>query len=397
MKQNNAGTSNIYYICKDHLGSITALLNTNGTVAEEYSYDAWGQRRNPDDWSSNYTAPTLLNRGYTGHEHLDQFGLINMNGRMYDPYIGRMLSPDDYVQSPCFTQSYNRYTYCNNNPLKYIDPSGESRVHVFHGRRMIRRAGGSSMQTMVGFFMEANDYNDGTGGGSAAANSSCPDNGGGSSAGSSSNSSSSSTSSMSGSAWDSYLAQMIEEHTKVLESKGKPKQPDGVYIDKSSNYKVIPNGAGRSNALQFKTNVYYIKNGIRTELYENIYMYANESNYTDPPNEQGKYYLNRLPLKQYKLEYTPVYRIRPPHAQYGNGFTIDKSPGVGKYIQLHPGERVDSYAGCWGISQYTPRLFPCPWGSDYLGFNYTDMQSIINKIHDVSVTNNIPVFLRPNE
>ena len=47
-----------------------------------------------------------------------------MNGRMYDPVIGRVLSPDNYVQDPTNTQSYNRYSYCLNNPLRYTDPSG---------------------------------------------------------------------------------------------------------------------------------------------------------------------------------------------------------------------------------------------------------------------------------
>jgi RHS repeat-associated protein len=64
-------------------------------------------------------------RGYTFHEHLPEFGLINMNGRMYDPILGRMLSPDNYVQAPNSSQSYNRYSYVMNNPLKYNDPSGE--------------------------------------------------------------------------------------------------------------------------------------------------------------------------------------------------------------------------------------------------------------------------------
>jgi len=101
------------------LGSITALLNTNGTVAEEYSYDTWGRRRNPTDWTySNITAPSLLNRGYTGHEHLDQFVLINMNGRIYDPQLGRMLSPDKFVKIGMATQDYNKYSYCNNNLLQ---------------------------------------------------------------------------------------------------------------------------------------------------------------------------------------------------------------------------------------------------------------------------------------
>jgi RHS repeat-associated protein len=66
-----------------------------------------------------------LKRGFTGHEHLDNFALINMNGRLYDPMLGRMLSPDNYVQLASYTQSFNRYSYCLNNPLKYTDPSGE--------------------------------------------------------------------------------------------------------------------------------------------------------------------------------------------------------------------------------------------------------------------------------
>jgi len=68
----------------------------------------------------------FLGRGYTGHEHLQQFGLINMNARLYDPALGRFLSPDPYIQSPDFTQNYNRYSYCLNNPFKYTDTSGES-------------------------------------------------------------------------------------------------------------------------------------------------------------------------------------------------------------------------------------------------------------------------------
>lgn len=63
--------------------------------------------------------------GYTGHEMLPEFGIINMNGRLYDPVLGRFFSPDNYVQLPDFSQSYNRYSYCLNNPLKYTDPSGE--------------------------------------------------------------------------------------------------------------------------------------------------------------------------------------------------------------------------------------------------------------------------------
>jgi RHS repeat-associated protein len=89
------------------------------------SYDAWGRRRNPETWDyDTIPAPTLIDRGYTGQEHLDEFGLINMNGRMYDPYIGRFLSVDPFIQFPGNSQSFNGYSYCLNNPLSYTDPSG---------------------------------------------------------------------------------------------------------------------------------------------------------------------------------------------------------------------------------------------------------------------------------
>ncbi|OFX38477.1 MAG: hypothetical protein A2X08_13745, partial [Bacteroidetes bacterium GWA2_32_17] len=74
------GADALNYVCKDHLGSIFALVNQNGTIAEEYNYDAWGRRRDPNTWLYTNNLPTLIDRGYTGHEHLDQFSLINMNG-----------------------------------------------------------------------------------------------------------------------------------------------------------------------------------------------------------------------------------------------------------------------------------------------------------------------------
>jgi RHS repeat-associated protein len=118
----------MYYVLKDHLGSITGLVSEDGTIPEEYSYDSWGRRRHPDTWKPFTTQELknfkpIISRGYTGHEHLDIFGLINMNGRLYDPINGRMLSPDDN-EIDDFAQSYNRYSYCRNNPLRYTDPSG---------------------------------------------------------------------------------------------------------------------------------------------------------------------------------------------------------------------------------------------------------------------------------
>lgn len=119
----------LYFICRDYLGSITHIANADGSLKAEYSYDAWGRMRDPETQEVYELGaePTLfLGRGYTGHEHLPWFGLINMNARLYDPALGRFLAPDPYVQAPDFTQNFNRYSYCVNNPFAYTDPNGES-------------------------------------------------------------------------------------------------------------------------------------------------------------------------------------------------------------------------------------------------------------------------------
>jgi RHS repeat-associated protein len=116
---NNVGT--MYFVLKDHLGSITALVDESGNIVQRYEYTAWGKRSLTTDNTS--TGKYILYRGYTGHEHLDEFALINMNGRLYDPVVGRMLSTDNYVQGG--SQGFNRYSYVHNNPMKYTDPSGE--------------------------------------------------------------------------------------------------------------------------------------------------------------------------------------------------------------------------------------------------------------------------------
>ncbi|MBK7958547.1 MAG: hypothetical protein IPK03_10830 [Bacteroidetes bacterium] len=72
----------------------------------------------------------IIDRGYIGQEHLDYFGLINLNARLYDPSIGRMLSPDNHVSDANNTQNYNRYSYALNNPMKYVDPDGNNPIAI---------------------------------------------------------------------------------------------------------------------------------------------------------------------------------------------------------------------------------------------------------------------------
>lgn len=128
LQRENGGEWTAYNICRDYLGSITHIASLDGTLVAEYSYDPWGRLRDPETleiYAAGEEPELFLGRGFTGHEHLTWFGLINMNARLYDPLLGRFLSPDPYVQAPDFTQNFNRYSYALNNPLRYTDVTGE--------------------------------------------------------------------------------------------------------------------------------------------------------------------------------------------------------------------------------------------------------------------------------
>lgn len=114
----------VRYLHRDALGSVDTITDGLGVVVQRTSYEPFGARRG-GDWTSKLAGIELYtNRGFTGHEHIDEVGIIHMNGRVYDPELGRFLSADPNVQSVSSSQSYNRYSYVMNNPLKYTDPSG---------------------------------------------------------------------------------------------------------------------------------------------------------------------------------------------------------------------------------------------------------------------------------
>ena len=99
-----------------------------------YGYNEDGGMRWRQDVDS-----LVAGHGYTGHEHLPGWGLINMNARLYDPALCRFLSPDPVLQDPLSTQNFNRYSYCLNNPLKYTDESGEIFGALFWIHRRFNR------------------------------------------------------------------------------------------------------------------------------------------------------------------------------------------------------------------------------------------------------------------
>ncbi len=127
--RSSTGTNSTYYPLKDHLGSIDRVTNSAGAVTVALSYDAFGKRRG-SNWTGSPSSGEWTNiaattrHGFTEHEHLDNLTLIHMNGRVYEPTLGRFLSADPYVTEPFDSQGFNRYSYVNNNPLSFTDPSG---------------------------------------------------------------------------------------------------------------------------------------------------------------------------------------------------------------------------------------------------------------------------------
>ena len=123
----SGGIDSLFYIYTDHQGSILQLNNEAGAIVEQRVYDPWGRERTLSNWSNYLTDAGYrrTDRGYIGQEHLPQFGLINLNARMYDPILGRFLSAYPFVQNPLISQTFNRYSYSMNNPLIYVDENGE--------------------------------------------------------------------------------------------------------------------------------------------------------------------------------------------------------------------------------------------------------------------------------
>ncbi len=133
------------YFTRDHIGSLASKTDDNNSSNPDIRYhanDSWG-RRTDKTWAGvaydTLSGEALkemtfgTTRGFTDHEHLDGVGLIHMNGRVYDPVVGRFVSPDPWIQDPEWSQSFNRYSYVWNNPLRYTDPTGEYLLAIGHG------------------------------------------------------------------------------------------------------------------------------------------------------------------------------------------------------------------------------------------------------------------------
>jgi RHS repeat-associated protein len=135
----NNATPQTYYVVNDHLSSHTTVTDGNGGPVVAQSFDAYGKRRG-SNWTGAPSAGDLTaiasvtRRGFTGHEHLDDLGLVHMNGRVEDPTLGRFLSADPLTRQGDDTQAFNRYSYVKNNPLTLVDPTGMMETVIVTGR-----------------------------------------------------------------------------------------------------------------------------------------------------------------------------------------------------------------------------------------------------------------------
>ena len=120
----NGSTWTEYVYVKNAKGDVLAILSADGTAVANYSYDAWG---NCTVESQTGGMGDINPIRYRGYYYDGETGLYYLLTRYYDPTIGHFISPDGFEYlDPETIGAINLYAYCNNNPVMYVDPTGES-------------------------------------------------------------------------------------------------------------------------------------------------------------------------------------------------------------------------------------------------------------------------------
>jgi RHS repeat-associated protein len=119
-----SSTQGIRYFNTDHLGSVSLMTNTTGDQTQSMEYLPFGGL-----FKREGTASTDWQ--YTGQRQDDSTGLYFYNARYYDPGLGKFVSPDPIISNPYNPQNLNRYSYVENNPINYIDPTGHWKFKNF--------------------------------------------------------------------------------------------------------------------------------------------------------------------------------------------------------------------------------------------------------------------------
>ena len=127
----NGTTLETYYYVLNLQGDVIEIRNSINNVVCKYTYDAWGKILSVKDGSGNdlTTAGHIGNLNplrYRGYYYDSETGLYYLRSRYYDPVICRFVNADGYVSTGQRMLGYNMFSYCENNPISRIDPSGTS-------------------------------------------------------------------------------------------------------------------------------------------------------------------------------------------------------------------------------------------------------------------------------
>ena len=137
-----SSTGTLLFYSPNHLGSTDLVTDAAGTQVAHYEYTPWGELFSTE----GITVPHL----YTGKERDPETGFLFYEARYYDPQLGRFPTPDTIVPSPSAPQTFNRYTYANNNPVTYTDPTGHRGWNPFrHLARLLGPIGRTIVSAVI--------------------------------------------------------------------------------------------------------------------------------------------------------------------------------------------------------------------------------------------------------
>ncbi|MBQ7362814.1 MAG: RHS repeat-associated core domain-containing protein [Clostridia bacterium] len=137
---NSSGAWNTYWYEKNLFGDITAVYDCAGSKLISYSYNPWGQCQTT--YSSGVTSSHQAAKNpftYRGYYFDKDLSLHYVSSRYYDPYTFRWISSDIYVSTGQGLTASNMFAYCNNNPVMYVDPTGNLPINIILSKKIIEK------------------------------------------------------------------------------------------------------------------------------------------------------------------------------------------------------------------------------------------------------------------
>jgi RHS repeat-associated protein len=134
--------STFYYFLTDHLGSVVGVTDSTGALVSETRYLPFGEIR------TDVGTISQTDYGYTFQKNVSGMGLMDYKARYYSSLLGRFTQPDTIIPGAGNPQAFNRYSYSNNNPVNYTDPSGYRACDddYFKGCKVIKPKSGVSKE-----------------------------------------------------------------------------------------------------------------------------------------------------------------------------------------------------------------------------------------------------------